>query len=117
MKQSPLDILKKYWDHHQFRPLQEDIINSVLEHQDTFVLLPTGGGKSVCYQIPGLVLEGICLVVSPLVALMKDQVQNLNKKGIKAISLDSSLNYNDLDRELTNCLYGNYKFMYISPER
>lgn len=117
MKQSPLDILKKYWDHHQFRPLQEDIINSVLEHQDTFVLLPTGGGKSVCYQIPGLVLEGICLVVSPLVALMKDQVQNLNKKGIKAISLDSSLNYKDLDRELTNCLYGNYKFMYISPER
>ena len=117
MTQSPLNILKKYWDHHQFRPLQEDIINSVLTQQDTFVLLPTGGGKSVCYQIPGIALNGICLVVSPLIALMKDQVQSLTKKGIKAISLDSSLNYQDLDRELTNCLYGSYKFMYLSPER
>ncbi len=117
MAQSPLDILKKHWDHHQFRPLQEDIINSVLTKQDTFVLLPTGGGKSVCYQIPGIVLDGICLVVSPLIALMKDQVQSLTKKGIKAIALDSSLNYQDLDRELTNCLYGNYQFMYLSPER
>jgi len=117
MKQLPLDILKKYWDHHEFRPLQEDIITSVLAQQDTFVLLPTGGGKSVCYQIPGIALEGICLVVSPLIALMKDQVQSLTKKGIKAIALDSSLNYQDLDRELTNCLYGNYKFMYLSPER
>jgi len=117
MEQSPLDILKKYWDYHQFRPLQEDIINSVLAQQDTFVLLPTGGGKSVCYQIPGIALDGICLVVSPLIALMKDQVQSLLKKGIKAIALDSSLSYQDLDRELTNCLYGNYKFMYLSPER
>jgi len=117
MKQLPLDILKKYWDHHEFRPLQEDIITGVLAQQDTFVLLPTGGGKSVCYQIPGIALEGICLVVSPLIALMKDQVQSLTKKGIKAIALDSSLNYQDLDRELTNCLYGNYKFMYLSPER
>ena len=117
MKKSPLDILKKYWDHHQFRPLQETIIDSVLNKKDVFVLLPTGGGKSICYQIPGIALEGICLVVSPLIALMKDQVQSLNKKGIKAISLDSSLNYQDLDRELTNCLYGNYKFMYLSPER
>ena len=117
MELSPLDILKKYWDYHQFRPLQEDIINSVLAQQDTFVLLPTGGGKSVCYQIPGIALDGICLVISPLIALMKDQVQSLTKKGIKAIALDSSLNYQDLDRELTNCLYGNYKFMYLSPER
>ncbi|PHS05604.1 MAG: recombinase RecQ [Kordia sp.] len=117
MKLSPLDILKKYWDYHQFRPLQEDIINSILTQQDTFVLLPTGGGKSVCYQIPGIALDGICLVISPLIALMKDQVQSLTKKGIKAIALDSSLNYQDLDRELTNCLYGNYKFMYLSPER
>jgi len=117
MTQSPLDILKKYWDHHQFRPLQEDIINSILTQQDTFVLLPTGGGKSVCYQVPGIALDGICLVVSPLIALMKDQVQGLTRKGIKAIALDSSLNYQDLDRELTNCLYGNYKFMYLSPER
>jgi len=117
MNQLPLDILKKNWDHHEFRPLQEEIITSVLAQKDTFVLLPTGGGKSICYQIPGIALDGICLVVSPLIALMKDQVQSLTKKGIKAIALDSSLNYQDLDRELTNCLYGNYKFMYLSPER
>jgi len=117
MAPSALDILKKHWDYHEFRPLQEDIINSIIAHNDTFVLLPTGGGKSICYQIPGILLDGICLVVSPLIALMKDQVQNLNSRGIKAIALDSSLSYQDLDRELNNCLYGTYKFMYLSPER
>ena len=117
MTLSPIDILKKHWDYHEFRPLQEDIINNVVAQKDSFVLLPTGGGKSICYQIPGILLDGVCLVVSPLIALMKDQVQNLNRKGIKAISLDSSLTYQDLDRELTNCLYGSYKFMYLSPER
>jgi ATP-dependent DNA helicase RecQ len=117
MQSSPLDILKKYWDYHQFRPLQEDIITNVIAQKDTFVLLPTGGGKSVCYQIPALCMDGVCLVISPLIALMKDQVQNLTKKGIKAIALDSSLSFQDLDRELNNCLYGNYKFMYLSPER
>lgn len=117
MKETPLKILEKYWDHYSFRPLQEEIINSVIQKNDTFVLLPTGGGKSVCYQIPGIIQNGICLVISPLIALMKDQVESLRKKGIKAIALDSSLNYQDLDRELTNCLYGNYKFIYLSPER
>ncbi len=117
MLKTPLDILKKYWDYHSFRPQQEAIINSVLENKDTFVLLPTGGGKSVCYQIPSMLKEGLCLVVSPLIALMKDQVQQLKEKGISAISLDSSLNYPNLLRELDNCLYGNYKFIYISPER
>ena len=117
MRNTPLDILKQYWDHHQFRPLQEDIITNVIAKKDSFVLLPTGGGKSVCYQIPALYMDGVCLVISPLIALMKDQVQNLTKKGIKAIALDSSLSFHDLDRELTNCLYGNYKFMYLSPER
>ncbi len=117
MTQKPLDILKEYWDYHEFRPLQEAIINSVLNKQDTFVLLPTGGGKSVCYQIPTMVSEGICLVISPLIALMKDQVNQLNTKGIKAIALDSSLSYNDIDRELNNCLYGAYRFIYMSPER
>jgi len=117
MLKTPLDVLKKYWDYHSFRPQQEAIINSVLKNQDTFVLLPTGGGKSVCYQIPALLKEGICLVVSPLIALMKDQVQQLKQNGISAIALDSSLNYQDLGRELDNCLYGNYKFMYVSPER
>jgi ATP-dependent DNA helicase RecQ len=117
MRHKPIDILKQYWDHHQFRPLQEDIINNVIAQKDTFVLLPTGGGKSVCYQIPALCMDGVCLVISPLIALMKDQVQNLTKKGIKAIALDSSLSFQDLDRELNNCLYGTYKFMYLSPER
>ena len=117
MEQTPLNILKHYWDYHQFRPLQEDIINSVIAQNDNFVLLPTGGGKSICYQVPALCMEGVCLVISPLIALMKDQVQNLTQKGIKAIALDSSLSYHDLDRELNNCLYGNYKFMYLSPER
>jgi len=95
MTPSALDILKKHWDYHEFRPLQEDIINSIITQKDTFVLLPTGGGKSICYQIPGMLLDGICMVVSPLIALMKDQVQNLNSKGIKAIALDSSLSYQD----------------------
>jgi len=117
MDHAPIDILKKHWDYHQFRPLQEDIINNSLAKKDSFVLLPTGGGKSICYQIPGILLDGICLVISPLIALMKDQVQSLNKKGIRAIALDSSLSYQDLDRELNNCLYGRYKFMYLSPER
>jgi ATP-dependent DNA helicase RecQ len=117
MKSTPLDILKQYWDYHQFRPLQEDIINNVITQKDTFVLLPTGGGKSICYQIPALCMDGICLVISPLIALMKDQVLNLSQRGIPAIALDSSLNYHDLDRELNNCLYGKYKFMYLSPER
>ncbi len=117
MLKTPLDVLKKYWDYHSFRPEQEAIINSILNNQDTFVLLPTGGGKSVCYQIPSLLKEGLCLVISPLIALMKDQVQQLKQKGIPAIALDSSLNHNDLGRELDNCLYGNYKFMYVSPER
>lgn len=117
MNSTPLGILKQYWDYHQFRPLQEDIINNVIAQKDTFVLLPTGGGKSICYQIPALCMDGICLVISPLIALMKDQVQNLTQKGIKAIALDSSLSFQDLDRELNNCLYGSYKFMYLSPER
>ncbi len=117
MEKTPLKILEKYWDYFSFRPLQEDIINNVIQKKDTFVLLPTGGGKSLCYQIPTIIQDGICLVISPLIALMKDQVDSLNKKGIKAIALDSSLNYQDLERELTNCLYGNYKFIYLSPER
>ncbi|MGB0895713.1 MAG: RecQ family ATP-dependent DNA helicase [Flavobacteriaceae bacterium] len=117
MQIKPLDILKQYWDYHEFRPLQEDIINNVIAQKDTFVLLPTGGGKSICYQIPALCMDGVCLVISPLIALMKDQVHNLTQKGIKAIALDSSLSFHDLDRELNNCLYGAYKFMYLSPER
>lgn len=116
MKQ-PLDILERYWNHRSFRPLQEDIINAVLHNEDTFALLPTGGGKSVCFQIPALIKEGICIVVSPLIALMKDQVNNLNDKGIKALAITSGISFSDLDTLLDNCIYGNYKFLYLSPER
>jgi len=105
--QHPIDILERYWNHTSFRPLQEDIITAVLNNEDTFALLPTGGGKSVCFQIPALIREGICIVVSPLIALMKDQVQHLNDKGIKAIALPSGIPFHELDTLLDTCIYGN----------
>ena len=113
----PINILERYWKFTKFRPNQEAIINAVLAGEDTFALLPTGGGKSLCFQIPAMVKKGICIVVSPLIALMKDQVQSLNNKGIKAMALTSGISYNDLDTLLDNCVYGNYKFLYLSPER
>ena len=113
----PINILERYWNHTSFRPLQEDIINAVLDNEDTFVLLPTGGGKSICFQIPALIKDGICIVVSPLVALMKDQVKSLKDKGIKAMAITSGISYKELDTLLDNCIYGNYKFLYLSPER
>ena len=112
-----LKILQKYWKHQEFRPLQSDIIDAVLNGQDTFALLPTGGGKSVCFQIPALLQPGICLVISPLIALMKDQVANLNKRNIKAIALTGGIRSNEMIDLLDNCQYGNYKFLYLSPER
>jgi len=113
----PINILEQYWNHTSFRPRQEAIINSVLEDNDTFVLLPTGGGKSICFQIPALIKDGICIVISPLVALMKDQVNTLKSKGIKAMAITSGIKYSELDTLLDNCIYGNYKFLYLSPER
>ncbi len=113
----PINILERYWNFTSFRPLQEEIIQSVLEGEDTFALLPTGGGKSMCFQIPALVKEGICIVISPLVALMRNQVNVLQNKGIKAMALTSGISYNELDTLLDNCIYGNYKFLYLSPER
>ena len=113
----PLKILQKYWKHDQFRSLQKEIIDSVLSGQDTFALLPTGGGKSMCFQVPALMKDGICLVISPLVALMKDQVQNLQKLDIKAIALTGGIKSDELVTLLDNCQYGNYKFLYLSPER
>ena len=110
-------ILKKYWNHEHFRPLQKEIIESVLNGKDTFALLPTGGGKSVCFQIPALMQEGICLVISPLVALMKDQVANLQKLDIKAIALTGGIQSDEMITLLDNCQFGNYKFLYLSPER
>jgi len=113
----PINILEEFWGYTEFRPMQEDIITSVLDGHDTFALLPTGGGKSVCFQIPALIKEGICIVISPLVALMRDQVNALKDKGIKAIALTSGIPYQEIDTLLDNCIYGNYKFLYLSPER
>lgn len=110
-------ILTKYWGYTTFRPFQEDIINSVIANKDTLALLPTGGGKSVCYQIPALYNEGICIVVSPLIALMKDQVNDLIKRDIKAIAITSELHKREIDIALENCIYGKVKFLYLSPER
>ncbi|MBP0904124.1 ATP-dependent DNA helicase RecQ [Mariniflexile gromovii] len=115
--EQPINILERYWNFTEFRPEQEAIINAVIEGEDTFVLLPTGGGKSLCFQIPALAKEGICVVISPLIALMKDQVQQLNDKGIKTMALTSGITYSQLDTLLDNCIYGNYKFLYLSPER
>ena len=113
----PSEILKKYWGHAQFRPLQEEIIRSVLEKKDTLALLPTGGGKSVCFQVPALMNDGICLVVSPLIALMKDQVENLRNKGINVLAIYSGMSYAEIKQTLQNASFGNYKFLYVSPER
>ena len=112
----PLDILKAHWKHTAFRPTQEEIINTVLLGKDTFVLLPTGGGKSICFQIPALLKPGICLVISPLVALMKDQVENLKTKNIKAIALTGGISFEEINNLLDNCVFGDYKFLYLSPE-
>jgi len=113
----PVEILERYWNFTSFKPLQEEIIEAVLNGEDTFALLPTGGGKSLCFQIPAMAKEGICIVVSPLIALMKDQVQTLKDKGIKAMALTSEYKYNEIDIMLDNCIYGHYKFLYLSPER
>jgi ATP-dependent DNA helicase RecQ len=111
------EILKHYWKHDSFRPLQEEIIQSVLLGRDTLALLPTGGGKSICFQVPALAKEGICIVVSPLIALMKDQVENLKAKGIAAVSIVSGMSKREVDIALDNCIYGPVKFLYLSPER
>lgn len=111
------DILFKYWGFNSFRPLQEDIADSVIYGYDTFALLPTGGGKSICFQVPGLAREGITLVISPLIALMQDQVQNLQKKGIRACAIHSNLKKRDIDILLDNAVFGAYDFLYLSPER
>lgn len=110
-------ILIKYWGFSSFKPLQEDIIRSVAEGKDTLGLMPTGGGKSVTFQVPALVHEGICLVITPLIALMKDQVNRLNSLGIRSIAIHSGMNYEEIDIALENAIYGDYKFLYVSPER
>jgi ATP-dependent DNA helicase RecQ len=110
-------VLKHYWGYDSFRSLQKEIITSIYEGNDTLGLMPTGGGKSLTFQVPALMMDGICIVVTPLIALMKDQVDNLRKRGIKALSVHSGMSWEEILVALDNCIYGNYKFLYVSPER
>ena len=112
-----LHVLRQTWGHTRFRPLQEDIIRAVLAGQDTLALLPTGGGKSICFQVPALARPGLCLVVTPLIALMKDQVENLRQRGVKAEAVHAGMSHQEIDQTLDNCVYGPVKFLYVSPER
>ena len=113
----PEKILKQYWGYDAFKPLQPDIIGSVLDNRDTLALLPTGGGKSICYQVPALIKDGFCLVISPLIALMQDQVRRLKEQDVSAACLHSGMHYNDVKRILENTMQGAYKLLYVSPER
>ncbi|MEQ8471186.1 MAG: ATP-dependent DNA helicase RecQ [Marinoscillum sp.] len=114
---TPKEILKQYWGYSEFRPLQSEIIGAVLDKKPVLALLPTGGGKSICFQVPALCLEGICVVISPLIALMKDQVEQLKSRGIKAAAIYSGMSKKEIDITLDNCIYGDMKFIYVSPER
>ena len=114
---SPKEILHKYWGHSEFRPFQEDIISSILSNKNTVSLLPTGGGKSICFQIPALIQKGVCIVISPLTALMQDQVSGLNKKGVKAMRIPPKSSQDEIITLFDNLKFGNYKFLYLSPER
>ncbi len=114
---SPKKILNKYWKHNSFRRPQAEIIQAVLQHKNVIAILPTGAGKSLCFQIPALLEEGVCIVISPLIALMNDQVESLNKKGIKSIALSSRYSFDETINAFDNLQYGNYKFLYLSPEK
>jgi ATP-dependent DNA helicase RecQ len=109
--------LTRHWGFTSFKPLQEDIIRSIAEGKDTLGLMPTGGGKSITFQVPAMASEGICLVITPLIALMKEQVNRLNSLEIKAVAIHSGLSREEIEIALENCIYGDYKFLYISPER
>lgn len=113
----PSDILKEYWGYDSFRPKQEEIVHTALDGRDVLAILPTGGGKSVCFQVPAMIREGIALVITPLIALMKDQVQNLNDRGIRALCINAGMSRREIDNALNNALYGDFKFLYVSPER
>ncbi|MGN0188845.1 MAG: RecQ family ATP-dependent DNA helicase, partial [Candidatus Cryptobacteroides sp.] len=109
--------MKKYWGYDSFRPGQEEIVGAALEDRDVLAILPTGGGKSVCFQVPAMMKEGIALVVTPLIALMKDQVQNLEARGIKALAVHAGMSRREVELTLNNAVYGDFKFLYLSPER
>ena len=117
MADNLVEILEQYWGYKSFRPLQEDVIFSVLDGKDTLGLMPTGGGKSITFQVPAMIMKGLCIVVTPLIALMKDQVDNLRARGIKATTVYSGMTSDEITRHFDNCIYGDYKFLYISPER
>ena len=116
-KNTPLTILKEYWGYDSFRSMQEEIVRTALEGRDVLAILPTGGGKSVCFQVPAMIREGIAIVVTPLIALMKDQVQNLNARGIKALCINAGMGRREVEVALSNAAYGDFKFLYVSPER
>ena len=114
---TPVDVLKEYWGYDSFRPKQEEIVRTALDGKDVLAILPTGGGKSVCFQVPAMMREGIAVVVTPLIALMKDQVQNLNDRGIKALCVNAGMGRREVELTLNNAAYGDFKFLYVSPER
>ena len=116
-QENPIDVLQEYWGYESFRPKQEDIVNAALERRDVLAILPTGGGKSVCFQVPAMMREGIAIVVTPLIALMKDQVQNLSRRGIKALCVNAGMGRREVELTLNNAAYGDFKFLYVSPER
>lgn len=116
-QENPIDVLREYWGYESFRPRQEDIVNAALEGRDVLAILPTGGGKSVCFQVPAMMREGIAIVVTPLIALMKDQVQNLSRRGIKALCVNAGMGRREVELTLNNAAYGDFKFLYVSPER
>ena len=115
--QDPKAVLEKYWGFPEYRGSQKKIIQAILDHHDVLALMPTGGGKSLCFQVPAMAMDGICIVISPLIALIQNQVDNLNRRGIKAIALTGGIPYEEVNNLLDNCMYGNYKFLYLSPER
>ncbi len=112
-----LDILKKYWGYDSFRSIQPDVIKSIISGRDTLALMPTGGGKSITFQVPALAMDGIAVVVTPLISLMKDQVDALRKRKIMAQAVHSGMSASEIDRVLDNCVYGDYKLLYVSAER
>lgn len=117
MNRTPEEILKAHWGFDAFRPMQREIVQQPLDGKDALALLPTGGGKSICFQVPALCMDGVCIVISPLIALMKDQVMNLNQRGIPAIALHSGLSFREMDAAIDQCVNGEFKFVYLSPER
>jgi ATP-dependent DNA helicase RecQ len=117
LSHSPEQILKQYWGYDGFRHSQKEIVASILNNQDCLALLPTGGGKSICFQVPALMLDGICIVISPLIALMEDQVMQLKNRNIRAEAIHSGMKRSEIDILLDNCIYGDVKLLYVSPER